>query len=280
MVSQQKMTEQSQKNKLEHTCFPQPTDSSVQVWRYLDLAKFIWLLENQKLYLASIDSLNDPHEGSTPKLQAALVDQQILAVHRYQLLRKFGDDLGSKKFQTEMPRFIEQNHQRHINNQKVRRELYVNCWYLGNMESEAMWRLYCPGNNGVAIQTSYSKLVESIAHDPELYIGRVTYIDYDSQEFPLDNIFYPVMHKRISFAHEQEVRIVKIRVPDNWGLPQEFCPLGISIDWPLEPTLDTIYVDPYAPAYFYNVVRSVVQRVAPNLEDRVLWSTMRESPVY
>ena len=93
-----------------------------------------------------------------------------------------------------------------------------------------MWRLYCPGNNGVAIQTSYSKLVETIASDLELYIGRVTYIDYDSQGFPLGNFFYPVMHKRVSFAHEQEVRLVKIKVPDNLGLPQEFCPLGISID--------------------------------------------------
>lgn len=270
----------NQNNKLEHPCFPQPTDSSVRVWRYLNLAKFIWLLENQKLYLASVGSLNDPHEGSTPKSQAALEDQQVLAVQRYQLSREFGDDLGSKKFQAEMPRFIEQNRQRRIHNQKERRQLFVNCWYLGNIESEAMWRLYCPDNNGVAIQTSYSKLVESIASDLELYIGRVTYIDYDSQGFPLGNFFYPVMHKRISFAHEQEVRLVKIRVPDNWGLPQEFCPLGISIDWPLEPTLEAIYVDPYAPEYYYDVVRSVVRRVAPNLEDRVFWSPMRASPVY
>ena len=92
------MAEHPQENKLDHPCFPQPTDSSVRVWRYLDLAKFIWLLENQKLYLASVDSLNDPYEGSTPKSQAALTDQQMLGVHRYQLTREFGDDLGSKKF--------------------------------------------------------------------------------------------------------------------------------------------------------------------------------------
>lgn len=274
------MAEQPQKNKLEHACFPQPTDSSVRVWRYLDLAKLIWLLENQKLYLSGVDSLNDPHEGSTPKFLAACEDQQVLAVHRYQLWREFGDDLGSKKFQAEMPRFIEQNRQMRLSHQKERRQLYVNCWHLGNPESEAMWRLYCLGDNGVAIQTSYSKLVKSIANDPELYIGRVTYIDYESQGFPSDNLFYPFMHKRISFAHEQEVRLVKIRVPDNWGLPQEFCPAGISIDWPLEPTIEAIYIDPYAPEYFYDVVRSIVRRVAPNLEDRVLWSPMRASPVY
>ena len=274
------MTEPTQKNKLEHKCFPQPADGSVRTWRYLDLAKFIWLLDNQRLYLASLDSLSDPHEGSTPRVQATYEDQRLLAMHRYQLVREFGDDLGTKKFQAAMPLFIEQNRQMRIKNQKERRQLYVNCWYLGDLESEAMWRLYCPDNNGVAIQTSYSKLVESVANDSELYIGRVTYIDYDAQVIPSGNLFYPVMHKRISFAHEQEVRLVKIRVPDNWGLPHEFCPPGIPVDWPLEPTVDAIYVDPYAPEYFYDVVRSVVRRIAPDLEDRVLWSPMKASPVF
>lgn len=274
------MTELTYKNKLEHPCFPQPADGSIGVWRYLDLAKFIWLLENQKLYFANLDSLNDPHEGSRPRIQAEYEDQQLLTIHRYQLIQEFGVDLGTKKFQTAMPSFIEQNRQIRIKNQKERRQLYVSCWYLGDMESEAMWRLYCPDNNGVAIQTNYSKLVESVANDPELYIGCVTYIDYDAQVFPSGNLFYPVMHKRISFAHEQEVRLVKIRVPDNWGLSNEFCPPGIPVDWPLELVVNAIYVDPYAPEYFYDVVRSIIQRVVPDLVDRVFWSPMKASPVF
>ena len=274
------MAEQPQRNKLEHPCFPQPADSSVRVWQYLDLAKFIWLIENQKLYLSGMASLTDPHEDSIPKSIAADSDQQHLAIRLYQLLREFGNDLGSKKFLSEIPGLIEQNRQARIKNQKERRQVYVSCWHLGNPESEAMWRLYCPGNNGIAIQTSYGKLVKSIENDSELYIGLVTYIDYESLGFPLDNCFYPVMRKRISFAHEQEVRLVRLRVPDNWGLPQEFCPPGISIAWPLEPTIEGIYVTPYAPEYFYDVVCAIVQNIAPNLEDRVLWSKMRAAPVY
>ena len=103
----QKMTEQPQKNKLEHTCFPQPTDSAVRVWRYLDLAKFIWLLKNKKLYLSGVASLNDPHEGSTPKFLAVYEDHQFFAIRRYQLLREFGNELGGEKFLTEIPRITE-----------------------------------------------------------------------------------------------------------------------------------------------------------------------------
>jgi len=219
-------------------------------------------------------------ERADVRYKAIYEDGLVIAMRWHQLVREFGDDLGAKKFQEAMPSLIEQNSQRRIMSQNERRHIYVNCWYLGDLESEAMWRLYCPNNNGVAIQTSYSKLVESVANDSELYIGRVTYIDYDSQTLPSGNLFYPVMHKRISFAHEQEVRLVKLMIPDNLGLPHEFCPPGIPVDWPLEPTVDAIYVDPYAPEYFHNVVRLVVRRVTPSLEDRVLWSPMKASPVF
>lgn len=250
------MAEEPQENKLEHPCFPQPADTSLKVWRYLDLAKFTWLLENKKLYLSRLDLLKDPHEGSTPRLLAALRDQQ---------LREF----GGGKMPIEMSRI----------NQQSRRSLYVNCWHLGNTESEAMWRLYCPGDHGVAIQTTYAKLVQSIDHDRFLYVGRVTYIDYESQGFPLNNLFYPVMHKRGSFAHEQEVRLVKT-LSEFWGMPERPSPPGIEIEWPVENTLDAIHVNPYAPEYYHGVVATIVRRISPALESRVRWSPMRGAPVY
>lgn len=274
------MTEQLQNKKLKHECFPQPEDDSVRVWRYLDLAKLTWLLEKQKLYFSRVDLLNDLHEGAVPKFLAEDYDQQVLDLLGASILAKFGNDLGNKEYQEEKSRLTENLRQMRTLKQKDRRLLYVNCWYLGNQESEAMWRLYCPGNNGVAIRTSYSKLVKSIENDPELYIGRVTYIDYERQGFPMGNFFYPVMHKRISFAHEQEVRLVKIQVPDNFGMPNEICHPGISIDWLVESAIESIYVDPYAPEYFFEAVSAIVKSIAPNLLDRVHWSKMRASPIY
>lgn len=279
------MTEQPQENKLEHPCFPQPTDGSVRVWRYLDLAKFIWLLENQKLYMSRLDLLNDPHEGSTPKFLAEQWNQElfqsIAGSRQKSLLQEFGDALGNEKFLAEIPRIIQQHDQMSSINQKMRKHFYVNCWHLGNSESEAMWRLYCPGNSGVAIQTSYNKLVASVENHSSLFIGKVSYIDYEFQGFPQGNILYPVMHKRISFAHEQEVRLVTTKFPENWGTPQEEVnPLGVLFDWPLDMVVEAIHVDPYAPVYFHDVVSSVIRRVLPDLEDRVFWSKMRASPVY
>jgi hypothetical protein len=249
------MSESPPPDKLAHPCFPQPADIAIRVWRYLDLAKFVWLLENQKLYLSRLDFLNDPHEGSTPKLLAALRDQEFR-------------QLGADQLVVDLPKINEQS----------RRSLYVSCWHLGDGESEAMWRLYCPGSNGVAIQTSYRKLATSVDYDPFLYIGRVTYIDYETQGFPLNNLFYPVMHKRLSFAHEQEVRVVKT-LSEFWG-PARPSPEGIEVPWSIEKTIEAIYVNPYAPEYYYDAVRSVVKRIAPNIEAHLRWSQMRAAPVY
>jgi hypothetical protein len=178
-------------------------------------------------------------------------------------------ELGAEQLVTQTP----------LINQQNRKSMYINCWHLGNTESEAMWRLYCPNDGGVAIQTTYRKLVASIEDDPFCYIGSVTYIDYESQGFPLNNAFHPVMHKRASFAHEQEVRLVK-SFSEYWGLGAPESPAGITVGWSPEATVDAVYVNPYAPEFYHDVVRSIVRRVAPVLEQQVRWSQMRAAPVY
>lgn len=45
---------------LSHPCFPQQRDANVKVWRYMDLAKLISLIQSRRLYLARLDQLADP----------------------------------------------------------------------------------------------------------------------------------------------------------------------------------------------------------------------------
>lgn len=250
------MAEQSALEKLQHECFPQPPDPQIRVWRYLDLAKFVWLLSNRKLWLSRIDLLQDSYEGTTPRILVAARDQYFKSE-------------GLDNIAAQWPGIT----------QRSRTATYASCWHSGNAESEAMWRLYCPSNEGVAIQTTYQKLVDSIADDRRLYIGLVTYLDYESQMFPLNNFFYHVMHKRISFEHEREVRLVKTLFefmnPDATGGP-----VGIAVDWDIQAVVEAIYVDPYAPPYFADVVQKIVKGFAPNLEQLVRWSQMRADPMF
>jgi hypothetical protein len=251
------MTEIVENNKLSHPSFPQPPDTSVKIWRYMDLAKLIWTLSNRKLYLSRVDLLNDPHEGSTPRLLAKLRDD---------LLRQHG---AGQSLIDQLPQIYRNN----------RTSCYVNCWHLGDSESEAMWRLYCPNGYGVAIQTTYQCLVESIVHEPFLYIGRITYIDYETQGFHLNNMFNSIMHKRISFAHEDEVRLVK-SLSEYWGLPTRVGPSGITVAWDAEPVVERLFVDPYAAEWYLDVVLSVVKIFAPAIESKTVWSQMKGEPVF
>ena len=46
-----------------------PEDLSSKIWRYVDLPKFLSLLEGASLYLARADRLGDPFEGSRNLMQ-------------------------------------------------------------------------------------------------------------------------------------------------------------------------------------------------------------------
>lgn len=241
--------------KLEHPSFAQPNDATVRVWRYMDLARFVWMLENSKLFLARLNALGDPHEGSWPGFLAAIRDQQILELSK-----------GKPAFDSAETY------------ERVRKAHFVSCWRYGNEESEAMWRLYCPNENGVAIQTTYEKLFDSICKVPGVFMGCVRYIDYQCMGFPIDNLLHPMMHKRLSFAHEQEVRLVKH--VSKYMAPEIESPAGLEIDWQIETIAENIFVNPYAAGYYYEAVKAIVRQFRPELVDRVVWSQMRAAPVF
>lgn len=240
--------------RLSHPCFPQPRDVNVKVWRYMDLAKLISLIQLRTLYLAPLDQLEDPYEGSTTQRTAAGIDAFFKVV---------GSTNGYKDLSGGY--------------RKSRESTFVSCWHANEHESEAMWRLYGALRGGVAVQTTYAKLVKSIEPAGEVYVGLVGYIDYATASFPSPNAFYPVMHKRASFAHEREVRLVWYRgatpAPDR-------PPPNLSIPWDIETFAEQIYVDPYAPGYYFEAVKAVLSSMAPALVSRLEWSKMKAAPFF
>lgn len=220
----------------------------------MNLAKLVSLIESRTLYLTRLDKMADPYEGSMTALTAAGI-----AAHLKQL--------GSVNGYAEMREIFQQG----------RASTFVSCWHANEHESEAMWRLYGGSSGGIAVQTTYSRLTESIEDQHGVYIGLVRYIDYATGMFPDANAFTPIMHKRASFAHEREVRLAWY-----WGVPHGTgeAPENLSISWDPRIFVEKIYVDPYAPVYYFEAVRSVLNAMAPELADRLEWSQMKALPVY
>lgn len=247
--------------RIQHPCFPQPERLDRMVWRYVTLPKFISLLNSESLYLSRLDFLNDPHEGAFPR--------QMVEYRDFLYMKEGSLD--------RLPGHV-------LRNQDSRTCCYVNCWALSDFESEALWRLYCGPNEGIAIQSNYSKLIEVIRPDEELFLGCVTYLDYESQNFnnpwwPAGgNTFQPVMHKRLAFAHEQEVRIAKWL--HHYHLSETDRPSGVSVPIVINDLIENIYISPYAPEWYSKVVQDVVTKFSPQLTSRVRWSKMKNAPLY
>src|SRR6266480_5094770 len=250
--------------------FP-PDDPSVAVWRYLQLWKLLSALQTQKLYLALLDELRtkyDPHEASVP---ASTHNDQVPIFSGNSAMQQF---FGQREPVAHAP-WERPGEDGWTRVARLRRGLlrcaHVSCWRLGE-ESEAMWRLYCPGDDGVAIRTTFSKLRDSV-NDPHTCVSVVQYFDYKTGRFLRHTHNWdPAFHKRIAFKHEQEVRVLRHDDAD-WRKASEDeafrLPAGYELEWDPVSVIDEIIVNPQSAQAYCDTVRRAVAGVASALADKV-----------
>lgn len=87
------------------------------------------------------------------------------------------------------------------------------------------------------------------------------------------------MHKRLAFAHENEVRLVKL-LGEHVAADSRPGPPGLLVSVDVERLVDGVFVTPYAQQWYADVVRAVVAKFASALAGRVQWSQMKSAPVY
>lgn len=237
-----------------------PTDHDARIWRYMDFAKFVWLLECRALYFARADRLEDDHEGSAP----------LVNIQKRPAL--YGESPAHQAIQR-----AQMNHW-------IRQWTFINCWHASEHESAAMWRLYSAGDEAVAIQSSYGRLTECL---PEMAVpGLVNYIDYDTDEMPEDNTFHPFFHKRKSFEHEREVRAVVQELPvfadengrmrvDRERVSEE---QGKTVPVDLGRLIERVYIAPTSPGWIAELVDRTAKRYG--LRSEVVPSSLARKPVY
>jgi len=166
-------------------------------------------------------------------------------------------------------------------NKKWPRYNAINCWHMNEHESAAMWKLYLKSNEGVAVQSRYKALRDSIIYDQPFYMGLVRYIDYENDVIPDGNILSPFIHKRRSFEHEREVRILIAKWPigDN-GIDTELetIDFGIRVRTDLRSLIENVYVAPGSPSWFVDLVRAVIIKYGYKFE--VIHSKMDDKALF
>ncbi|MEG1313702.1 MAG: hypothetical protein RSD40_05250, partial [Bacilli bacterium] len=155
---------------------------------------------------------------------------------------------------------------------------YASCWYLGEAESAAMWKLYGANSDCIAICSTVYDLSFTLDEnnlDVEtgcLHLQKVDYINDSSEPSP-KNWLKPMFEKRESFAYENEFRALFIL---NEGLkylnyPNHNIPFkedlkrvnedGIYLDVNIIQLVKSIYISPTASTLFQELVEKVLKLV-------------------
>jgi hypothetical protein len=123
---------------------------------------------------------------------------------------------------------------------------------------------------------------KDLPHPTAIFAGKVNYIDYDQgwlvDPSPALNTLSLIVHKRMSFAHESEVRAVcSINANcDRHSSSPRYA--GIYVDCDLDRLVEQIYISPLAPPYFREAVSDLCQRFA--LAATVVQSDLMSKPLY
>lgn len=244
----------------EHRYFKAPANKNAKIWRYLDFTKFVDLLHTKSLYFTRSDKFDDHFEGSFPK---------NIEAYKQLTIKQFN--------------FSKEDADKHFSSERIkarRKAIAINCWHLNEYESAAMWRLYLKSNEGIAIQSTYDRLAKSFAaFDKSVFIGIVTYIDYDREMIDYTCTFDRFLHKRLSFQHEQELRAI-IWDPSSANAI-EIVPIaehGVKIPVAIDTLIEKIYVAPGSPMWFSELVQSVIDKYEINA--LVETSKIDERPVF
>lgn len=224
----------------DHPSFLDKPSDNETVWRYMDLARYLSLLQSSALHFARADQMSDRWEGS----------------------------FGEKNLQLRPQLYGEHYEQMFANRASERRSIiegvHMNCWHLSEVESAAMWDIYQREGRGVAVRSTWGNLKESIRSEREVYGARVKYVDYRNSFIPEGIIFDAFMHKRESFSHEREVRLIMltgrtIPHPTEPGARMSIGPedpvLRVEVD--LSELISAVYVAPDAPDWILDVVQAV-----------------------
>jgi hypothetical protein len=256
-------------------------DLDMVVWRYLTFPKFIHLISYGALWFCRLQELIDEFEGRMPEEPLKKISES------HQGLKKRFNHPSYHKQIDEMP---------NRNVQDGRSLTAVNCWFIGDEESQIMWDAYVGSPEGVAIRSTIRKIRDNVyLHSDWSFIGKVEYVDYENHAMPTYEAnqahFRAFLKDKHQFVHENELRIstMNIKTPaclSPLGNPfpkddisgakmNNFDEAGLYIRVNLNNLFDTIILHPESQIWFKNLIVHLSQKgeSAWNVEESKLRKT-------
>lgn len=242
----------------QHPIFVGPNPDQV-IWRYMDFAKFYDLVTRKTLYLSSLESLtSDPWEGLPPKKYFdPLRKVRVNTVESKSTLDL--RNIESSQIMTQQEFFKRKDKfDSYVQNsvkslRESKKNIFVNCWHMNDIESEALWKIYSGKEYGICIRSTYKKLSDALEYSKIIYSGKVIYLDELTELHGDDNIYYNCNWKRKSFEYENELRVIIHDEENNSS--------GVRIPIDINCLIDEIIVCPDAKDWFLENVQHLGRSV-------------------
>ena len=211
-----------------------------KLWRYMDLSKFISLIEKKAVWLARVDTFRDKHEGRFPD------DMRKAVVKAYEQFG--GNDRSVVKDADDFQDYLRKN-------------TFVSCWHKNFDENMVMWEIYGKDTNALAIQTTVERMKDNIDSSDlsghSLMLKNVKYQQVDEIPGVLD---YEecIFIKRPHFSFEAEVRISL----DTYSpiSPTKKTPYGYNLSVFINGLIEQILIHPDSPDWFSDVIESITKK--------------------
>ena len=203
--------------------YPENFDTSAYknkfLCRYLDLYKLLDILNNHQLYFTRLDKFDDPLEGITVNAIKLKLFNSATPITEENINKAFTEEeqkdiLARDKFHRS---------QYEIEISQSQKSQFANCWFKGEKESIAMWRLYSK-EDGVILKFDSHDLIEAVVGSAkqlkELEHTKMTFGDLEYKNiwpFDWEETFsnkFNALKKDNSYSHENEFRFI-IAVPGD-----------------------------------------------------------------
>jgi hypothetical protein len=192
------------------------------LWRYFRVERFLWTLQNSRLYFAASTQFTDRFEGAT-----AVLPPDFPVDPRFQQME------GSESAFFALKQLMK-----------------ISCWHREDYESDAMWKLYAEQSKGVAISTTADRMRAAIKPFrlrptygiEDLWAGPVTYHDLMEVRLrPLGKTIYFSKHR--AFSWEKEFRLlISLEMASEFAV--EIPEGGIEVEVDLDTLIEHIMLGP------------------------------------
>jgi hypothetical protein len=215
------------------------------IWRYIDMVKFMSMLESSSLFFSSLGSMEDKFEGSfSSASKKSLERERLLDKHKtldfssISAEQRRENQSKADEFYSNWATFAKENY-------------LVSCWNSEECESYLLWKCYSSISFGICLKTTVGDFESALQSDKVIFCHEVGYLRNDQINFS-GQLLSIAFSKREFYSGEKEIRFV-VEKDSNAKKPNH-----INVD--LSKLINTIVLSPKSPDWFGSLVKEICDR--------------------